>query len=98
MSGIGPYVVRRMFTMLPTLFFISIVVFAIIQLPPGDYLESYIAELESAGETVDMARVEFLRKEYGLDQPMYIQYWRWISGLMVGDPGWSFEHLSLIHI
>ncbi|MEM6986877.1 MAG: ABC transporter permease [Pseudomonadota bacterium] len=88
----GGYIVRRILTMIPTLFFISVLVFIIIQLPPGDYLESYIAELESAGETVDMARVEFLRTEYGLDQPLYVQYWRWVSGLMVGNPGWSFEH------
>jgi len=92
MNSSAWYVIRRVLTMIPTLFFISVVVFAIIQLPPGDYLESYIAELEAAGETVDMARVEFLRTEYGLDQPIYVQYWRWISGLMVGDPGWSFEH------
>lgn len=92
MSSFGAYVVRRVLTMIPTLFFISVLVFIIIQLPPGDYLESYIAELESAGETVDMARVAFLRTEYGLDQPLYVQYWRWVSGLMMGDPGWSFEH------
>lgn len=92
MSSFGAYVVRRILTMIPTLFFISVLVFIIIQLPPGDYLESYIAELESAGETVDMARVAFLRTEYGLDQPLYVQYWRWVSGLMMGDPGWSFEH------
>lgn len=92
MSSFGGYIVRRVLTMIPTLFFISVLVFIIIQLPPGDYLESYIAELESAGETVDMARVAFLRTEYGLDQPLYVQYWRWVSGLMMGDPGWSFEH------
>jgi peptide/nickel transport system permease protein len=78
--------------MIPTLIAISIIVFVIIQLPPGDYLESHIAELRSQGESVDQRRIEFLRQEYGLDKPMYQQYLVWVGGLLHGDLGWSFEY------
>ena len=59
--------------------------------PPGDYLETYIAELESQGESVDPDKIAFLRKEYGLDQPFLIQYFTWISGFIQGNFGYSFE-------
>lgn len=77
--------------MIPTLLVISFIVFIIIQLPPGDYLETYIAELESQGESADPDKIAFLRKEYGLDQPLMIQYWNWMSGFALGDFGYSFE-------
>lgn len=85
------YVVKRLLMMIPTLLVISFIVFVIIQLPPGDYLESYIAELESQGESVDPDKIAFLRHEYGLDQPLVVQYLRWVSGFLVGDFGYSFE-------
>ena len=59
--------------MLPTLLAISILVFIIIQLPPGDYLTTYIAELEAQGEKVDKSKIEFLRAQYGLDKPYWEQ-------------------------
>ena len=77
--------------MVPTLLVISFIIFVIIQLPPGDYLETYIAELESQGESVDPDKIAFLRKEYGLDQPFFIQYFTWISGFVQGNFGYSFE-------
>jgi peptide/nickel transport system permease protein len=77
--------------MIPTLLVISFIIFVIIQLPPGDYLETYIAELESQGESVDPDKIAFLRKEYGLDQPFVIQYFTWISGFVQGNYGYSFE-------
>lgn len=86
------YFVQRLLVMIPTLIVISIAIFAIIQAPPGDYLESYIAELQSQGEAVDPAKIEFLRKTYGLDQPFYMQYLKWAGGLVQGDLGYSFEH------
>ena len=86
------YLGRRLLTMLLTLLVISALVFIIIQLPPGDYLTSYIAELESQGELVPREKIEFLRRQYGLDQPMYIQYFKWVLGLIQGDLGYSFEH------
>jgi peptide/nickel transport system permease protein len=86
------YVIKRILLMIPTLVVISILVFVIIQLPPGDYLETYIAELQSQGESVDESKIAFLREEYGLDRPMYEQYLVWVSGMVVGDYGYSFEY------
>jgi peptide/nickel transport system permease protein len=77
--------------MIPTLLVISLVVFVIIQLPPGDYLETMMAELAAQGENVDPARIEFLRRQYGLDRPLIEQYWVWLFGLLQGDLGYSFE-------
>ena len=56
------YVVHRLLIMVPTLFAISLITFVIIQLPPGDYLDSYIAELQAQGESVDGEKIEFLRE------------------------------------
>ena len=62
------YIFRRVLMMIPTLALASALIFAIIEAPPGDYLESYIAELRAQGEAVDMARIEYLRVEYGYDK------------------------------
>jgi len=86
------YVLNRVLLMIPTLLAISVIVFVIIQLPPGDYLESYIAELQSQGESVDEEKIAFLRANYGLDQPVHIQYLRWLGGMLQGDFGYSFEY------
>jgi peptide/nickel transport system permease protein len=86
------YFVQRLLVMIPTLIVISIAIFVIIQAPPGDWIESYISELQSQGEAVDPAKIEFLRRTYGLDQPFYIQYLKWAGGLVQGDLGYSFEH------
>ncbi len=86
------YLVRRILTMIPTLLIISMLVFVIIQLPPGDYLESHIAELQSQGESVDEQKIQFLREEYGLDKPLLHQYWYWLIGMLQGDFGYSFEY------
>jgi len=86
------YVIQRLLLMIPTLFLISVVTFVIIQLPPGDYLETLVSELEAAGEKADLQKIEFLRKQYGLDQPMLMQYWIWLTGLLHGDLGYSFEY------
>lgn len=86
------YVVRRVLLMVPTLLAISAIVFVIIQLPPGDYLESHIAELRSQGESVDLEKIEFLRSRYGLDKPVYEQYFFWVLGMFQGNFGYSFEY------
>ena len=86
------YILRRLLTMIPTLLVISALVFVIIQLPPGDYLESHIAELQSQGESVDEAKIQFLREQYGLDKPLLHQYWYWLTGMLQGDFGYSFEY------
>jgi peptide/nickel transport system permease protein len=85
------YLARRLLTMMMTLLVISALVFMIIQLPPGDYLSSYIAELEAQGEMVPRERIDFLRAQYGLDRPMIEQYYIWVIGLLQGDLGYSFE-------
>ncbi len=86
------YIIKRIITMMPTLLIISMLVFVIIQLPPGDYLESHIAEMQSQGESVDEQKIQFLREQYGLDKPMYEQYLHWLFGMFVGDFGYSFEY------
>lgn len=86
------YVMRRIMIMIPTLLAVSLIVFVIIQLPPGDYLSNQIAELQARGENVDQSKIEFLRRHYGLDRPLHEQYLRWIWGLLHGDLGYSFEY------
>ncbi len=86
------YFVQRLMVMIPTLVIISMLIFAIIQAPPGDYLETYMAELEAQGEAIDEEKIAFLRQTYGLDQPLYMQYLKWAGGLLRGDLGYSFAH------
>ena len=86
------YLIKRLFTMAMTLAVISVLVFIIIKLPPGDYLTTYIEELKAQGENVDQSRIDFLRKRYGLDLPGWQQYLNWATGLLRGDLGWSFEY------
>jgi peptide/nickel transport system permease protein len=85
------YIVRRVLWAVPFLFAVSIIAFAIIQAPPGDYLTTYAAQLAASGEIVDHRALEVLRERYGLDEPFLVQYWKWISGVVVGDFGLSFE-------
>jgi peptide/nickel transport system permease protein len=86
------YLGRRLLTMMLTLLAISALIFAIIQLPPGDYLSSHMAELQAQGEAVAGEKIEFLRRQYGLDRPMVEQYAVWVFGLLQGDLGYSFEY------
>ena len=86
------YLARRILVMVPTLIAISIITFIIIQLPPGDYLTTMINEMQSQGENVDQSKIEALRAQYGLDRPMYEQYFHWATGLLQGDYGYSFEY------
>lgn len=95
------YFIRRVLVMIPTLLVISFVTFAIIKLPPGDYLSNQLAELQARGETAAIERVEFLRKQYHLDRPFLEQYAIWLGvlpgeggfrGLLQGDFGYSFAN------
>jgi peptide/nickel transport system permease protein len=86
------YIVMRTLTMIPTLFLISVLVFLIIELPPGDYFESYVSELRALGEEADIAEIEMLRERYGFDQPQIVRYLRWAGGMLTGDFGYSFEY------
>ena len=86
------YIFRRVLMMIPTLVLASALIFAIIEAPPGDYLESYIAELQAQGEAVDNARIEYLRVEYGFDKSPVERYFYWVAGMFVGDFGYSFAY------
>ena len=87
----GGFILRRVLYMIPTVFLVSIVTFIIIQLPPGDYLDTLAAEMGEAGGD-NVAVVEQLREQYGLGEPMYVQYWKWMTGILFeGDFGISFE-------
>ena len=83
------YIIRRLLLMIPTLFAISIISFVIIQAPPGDFVTHYISQLESMGDWIDPGDIEALREYYGLGQPIYVQYYKWMSGILHGDLGRS---------
>lgn len=94
------YALRRAATMLATMLVVSALIFVIVTLPPGDVLSNQIAQLQATGEASAIARAEFLRTEYALDQPGWKQYLIWMgfwpgpngwSGMIQGDFGWSFE-------
>lgn len=85
------YILRRCLYMIPVVIAISILSFIIIQLPPGDFLTSYISQLSQSGQGVDQAEVAALRVRYGLDQSVYKQYLTWVSGMLRGDFGYSFS-------
>jgi peptide/nickel transport system permease protein len=85
------YIIRRILTMIPTLVAISIISFIIIQLPPGDFLTTYVAQLSLSGESVDQSELDALRQRFGLDQPLYKQYLYWAWNFLHGDMGHSFE-------
>jgi peptide/nickel transport system permease protein len=86
------FIVKRMLWMVPSLLIVSFLAFVLIQLPPGDYVTTYIATLAASNEVVDQNTAAELRARFGLDQPMIVQYFKWIGGiLMRGDFGLSFE-------
>ncbi|MCT8161715.1 ABC transporter permease [Pseudoruegeria sp. SHC-113] len=85
------FILRRILYMVPTVALISVVTFLIIQLPPGDYLDALAAEMGEGGAD-NVAALEALREQYGLGQPIWVQYWKWITGILFhGDFGISFE-------
>ncbi|GLQ55178.1 ABC transporter permease [Devosia nitrariae] len=86
------FIARRIVYMLVTLVAISVMTFFIIQLPPGDYVTAMVAQLNLQGTTVDPAEMAALRARYGLDDPLPVQYWKWISNIVfAGDFGFSLQ-------
>ena len=85
------FIVRRLTTFIPMMFLMSVVAFALIQAPPGDFLSDYVIQLQNQGEFADPGELESLRKQYGLGEPMYIQYAKWVWGVMRWDFGKSLE-------
>ena len=86
------YILQRL-ALLPLLMVIySFVIFAIIQAPPGDFLTAYVATLASSGSSISADQIQALRQQYGLDQPMAVQYFLWMQNLFQGDFGLSLEY------
>ena len=85
------YVIRRLIILVPILFVLSIISFVLIQLPPGSYVDTYIAGLKLQGFEVGEAEIQNLKQRYGLDEPVYVQYYKWMRNLLQGDLGRSFH-------
>lgn len=85
------YIIRRLIYMVPTIIVISIISFIVIELPPGDYLTSYISRLESQGVQVSEEQIQSLEKRYGLGLPLHKRYFKWIWGILHGDFGVSWN-------
>jgi len=86
------FILRRALLAIPTLIFISFISFVIIQLPPGDYVTAYVAQLRQSGEYISAIQEAQLREQFGLNDPMLVQYWRWISNIVFrGEFGYSLE-------
>jgi peptide/nickel transport system permease protein len=83
------FLTRRLILALFTCVMISIFTFIIIRLPPGDFVDAYIANLASTGTTVSAEQAQALRREYGLDRSVFVQYWLWIGRVVQGDFGVS---------
>ena len=86
------YLARRLMLAVFTIWAISVLAFVIIQLPPGDYVDAYIAQLAATGSVVSQQQAENLRAQYGLDQPMYVQYLHWFGGVLHWDFGISLRN------
>jgi peptide/nickel transport system permease protein len=85
------YIVRRLLLMIPTLFAVTLISFAIIEAPPGDFVDSYVSNLMATQANVDPAEIDAMRARYGLGQPWHVRYLRWMSGILQGDLGRSME-------
>lgn len=85
------FILKRLLVFPILLVIFSIIAFVLIQAPPGDYLTSYIAELSQGGTTIGQEEIDALRRQFGLDRPLYVQYGIWVSNLLQGDLGYSFE-------
>jgi peptide/nickel transport system permease protein len=86
------YILRRLFAGVLTIWAASILAFLVIQLPPGDYVTAYVANLQATGTAVRAEEAEALRQQYGLDQPIYIQYAKWMGMMLRGNFGVSMEY------
>ncbi len=85
------FIARRLLLMIPMLVAISIVSYIVMELPPGDYLTSYIMQLQATGQVVQKDQADALARQYGLDQPLYIRYVRWVWRMLHGDFGISLQ-------
>ena len=85
------FIIRRIFTLIPILILISIVSFIVIELPPGDWVSYRVTSLRMSGVEVDDAEIQRLTSQYGLDKPAYVRYVNWVTNMLQGDFGYSFQ-------
>jgi peptide/nickel transport system permease protein len=85
------YIVRRLILAILTTWAITVISFIIIQLPPGDYVTSYIASMSASGILVTESEAQALRVQYGLDQSIYVQYFKWMGMIAQGRFGMAIE-------
>jgi peptide/nickel transport system permease protein len=85
------FIARRILLMIPTLWVVTVISFAIIEAPPGDFLDSYINQQLSMQQNVDTAEIEALRVRYGLGEPWHVRYFRWMEAVLQGNLGRSLE-------
>ena len=83
------YLARRLALALVTCVAISVLTFVIIRLPPGDFVDAYIANLAVGGSSISAEQADAMRREYGLDQPLVVQYGMWMGRVVNGDFGVS---------
>ena len=83
------FILRRFLFFVPMMFLMSVVAFGIIVAPPGDFVSELVAQLEVDGSPLSLQERDVIRIEYGLDQPIYVQYWKWVKGVVVWDLGYS---------
>ncbi len=86
------FIIKRLLLLPLLMLLFTVVVFALVQAPPGDFLTSYVAMLASSGSSMDAAQVAALRHQFGLDQPVYVRYLLWLGSLLRGDLGLSLEY------
>ena len=86
------YIARRFLLALVTIWAITVISFVIIQLPPGDYVTAYIAQMSATGSSVSQQEAEALRRHYGLDRPIYVQYVKWMGQIARGNFGLAMEY------
>ena len=85
------FVIKRFLQLIPLVFSLTLVTFIIINLPPGDFLTTYINQLRAQGAVVTEEQIMALEARYGLGQPLYVQYFRWLGSILQGDLGYSFQ-------
>ncbi|MCB0160519.1 MAG: ABC transporter permease, partial [Caldilineaceae bacterium] len=86
------YIIRRVLAGVVTIWAATVITFVVIQLPPGDFVTAYIANLQSTGTILSTQEAESLRIQYGLDQPIYVQYAKWMRLMMRGNFGMAMEY------
>ena len=85
------FILRRILLMIPTLLAITVVSFVIIEAPPGDFIDVYVERITAQQQAIDPSEVDALRARYGLGQPAYMRYFRWLGAIVTGDLGRSLE-------